>query len=70
MTVQKNFYGFLFHETRNKISTINLKKDLKLSITKNFNILIICLTVGVDFKCCSLHSLACFESWILSTADY
>lgn len=69
MTVQNNFYGFLFHETRNKIITINLKKT-KLSITKNFNILIICLTVGVDVKCCSLHSLACFESWILSTADY
>ena len=69
MTVQNNFYGFLFHETRNKIITINLKKT-KLSITKNFNILIICLTVGVDVKCCSLHSLACFESLILSTADY
>ena len=68
MTVQNNFYGFLFHETRNKIITINLKKT-KLSITKNFNILIICLTVGVDVKCCSLHSLACFESWILSTTD-
>lgn len=49
--------------------TINLK-ILKLSIIKNFNILIICLTVGVDAKCCSLHSLAYFKSWILSTADY